>query len=76
MAIDRPAIKTSSGKVVPAACKGLKHKDIDATGQRGFKTDSGKFVNRSEGAKIAKAAGQVPKSVKSLHSHHLNKGKK
>ena len=76
MAIDRPAIKTSSGKIVPAAKKGLKHKDIGVTGQRGFKTDSGKFVNRTEGAKIAKAAGQVPKSVKFLHSEHLIKGKK
>ena len=76
MKIDRPAIKTSSGKVVPAAKKGLKHKDIDAAGQRGFKTDGGKFVNRTQGARIAKAAGQVPKSVKALHSHHLIKGKK
>ena len=68
--VARPAIKTSSGKVVPAPQLGLQHKDIDAEGQRGFLLSNGKFANRGEAAKVAKAAGQVT-GVQSLHSHHL-----
>lgn len=73
MKIDRPAIKTPAGKVVRAPRKGMHHDDINASGKRGFVTNTGKFVGRSEGAKIAKAAKQVGSSVKSLHSRNLNK---
>lgn len=71
MKIHRPAIKTEAGTVVVAKKAGLRHKDINAEGRRGFVTDTGKFVNRGEGAKIAQKAGQVTGSVQSLHSHNL-----
>lgn len=61
----KPAIKTASGRVVTAPKPGMKHKEIAATGQRGF-TDGGKFLNRAAAAKIAKVPG-----VKSLHSQDL-----
>lgn len=61
----RPAIKTSSGRIVPAPELGLKHKDIPAQGQRGF-IERGKFLNRQEAAIIAKIPG-----VTSLHSTDL-----
>jgi hypothetical protein len=69
--IDRPAIKTRSGKVVRAPRKGMRHTEINATGTRGFVTTSGRFVGRVEGARIAKAAGQVGNATKRLHSEHL-----
>jgi len=71
MKIHRPAIKTEKGIVVVAHKEGLKHVQIPAEGKRGFVTDTGKFVNRGEGAKIAQEAGQVTKGVKSLHSEDL-----
>ena len=37
---------------------GLRHKDLHTSGKRGFVTDSGKFVGRTEGAKIANKAPQ------------------
>ena len=61
----KPAIKTSSGKVVTAPKPGMRHKEIDAKGRRGF-TDGGKFLSREEAAKKAKVPG-----VKSLHSEDL-----
>lgn len=61
----RPAIKTASGKIVPAPALGMKHDDIPATGTRGF-VERGKFLNRQEAAAIVKIPG-----VTSLHSHHL-----
>jgi len=61
----KPAIKTSSGRVVAAPKPGMTHKEIAATGTRGF-TNGGKFLSRGEAAKIAKIPG-----VKSLHSEDL-----
>ena len=61
----RPAIKTPGGRVVAAPALGMKHKDIDADGTRGF-IDRGKFLTRREAAIIAKIPG-----VTSLHSTDL-----
>lgn len=61
----KPAIKTASGKVVTALRPGMKHVEIGVQGTRGF-NHNGKFINRSEAAKIAKVPG-----VKSLHSEDL-----
>ena len=62
----KPAIKTSTGRVVTAPRSGMKHKEIAATGTRGFTDGGSKFLNRAEAAKIAKVPG-----VKSLHSEDL-----
>ena len=61
----KPAIKTASGKVVAAPRPGMKHVEIGVQGQRGF-VERGKFLNRTEAAKIAKIPG-----VKLLHSEDL-----
>lgn len=61
----RPAIRTADGRIVPAPALGMKHKDIQATGQRGF-VERGKFLNRQEAALAAKIPG-----VTSLHSTDL-----
>jgi hypothetical protein len=69
-------------KVVTAAIRhkngslhrGLHHDDIEAKsgkGERGFVLDDGQFVNRALAAKVAVAAGQVPKQIKSLKSEQL-----
>jgi hypothetical protein len=71
MKIHRPALKLASGKIVVAARPGLRHKDIGSSGEHGFVTDTGKWVDRLEGAKIAKAAGQVGPEIQRLHSHDL-----
>ena len=70
--IAKIAIKTDSGKVKTARI-GKSHADIGGAGQHGFITDTGVFVGRTAGAGIAKAAKQVPASIKQLHSHHLKK---
>jgi hypothetical protein len=55
----------------------MKHKEIiaeknlPADAVRGFVTSADKFVGREEGAKIAIAAGQVPSTVRFLHSEDL-----
>lgn len=62
----KPAIKSTSGKIVPAKRKGQAHIDIGpVSGERGF-VHKGKFLNREQAAKIAKVPG-----ISSLHSHHL-----
>lgn len=69
--IKKPAIRESSGKVVEAKGRG-NHDSIGLTGQRGFTTTGGKFVNRTQGAKIAKSSGQsVAGTGKRLHSEDL-----
>ena len=47
----------------------LKDKNV----KRGFVTNTGKFVDRKKAAKIAKAAGEIKKPVKKLHSSDLRK---
>ena len=73
--IKKIAIKTPSGKV-KAAPIGKRHKDIKAEGQHGFIDSTGKFVGRTEGAKIAKKAKQTTIKSKQLHSSNLDKKKK
>ena len=41
------------------------------TGQKGFVTDTGEFVNRSEAAKIALECGQIFQPVKRLYSEDI-----
>lgn len=72
--VDRPAIKTASGRVVKAARTGDAHKDIAAKGKRGFVLSNGKFAGRVEAGKVAKAAGQIKKTKRAegkLHSSDL-----
>lgn len=64
------AIRAKSG----ALHRGLHHNEIEAKsgkGERGFVLDDGQFVNRSIAAKVAVAAGQVPKQIKILRSEQL-----
>ena len=61
----KPAIKTSTGRVVAAPKPGMTHKEIKATGTRGF-VDHGKFLGRTEAAKVAKIPG-----LTRLHSEDL-----
>ena len=70
--VSKPAIKTPSGKVVT----GTKHKNIPATGKKGFTLTDGRFVNRTEAGKVAVKEGQA-KDMKSpaLHSSNLKKTK-
>ena len=76
-----PAIKEKSGKIVEAPSKAWSHEEIemskglkDSKVKRGFVTNTGKFVDRKKAAKIAKAAGEIKKPVKKLHSHDLREG--
>jgi hypothetical protein len=72
--VDRPAVKTSSGKIVKAAKKGDAHKEIPAKGERGFTLSDGKFAGREEAGRVAKAAGQVKRIKRAggkLHSSDL-----
>ena len=71
--VSKPAIKTPSGKVVTGR-KGDHHKDIGASGKRGFILSDGKFAGREEAGKVAVKAGQA-KGMKSkkLHTSNLKK---
>ena len=65
-----PAIKTARGKVVAKPIP-AHHVDLGAKGKRGFLTSSGEFVNRAEGGRIARRAGQAKQA--NLHSGDLKK---
>ena len=70
-----PAIKTKSGKVIKDTAA-YSHKEIEKKAgvkkdKRGFLLSNGEFANREKAAKIAKAAGEVKKPGKKLHSHEL-----
>ena len=79
--IKRPALLIGQ-KVYVAPKPGMVHTEVIAhfgvnpDAQRGFVTSAGDFVNRTEGAKIAIAAGQVPDTVARLHSEDLPEFKK
>ena len=81
MKIHRPALFVKS-KIYIAPRAGMvhaeviKHFDLPEDAQRGFVTSDGGFVNRTEGAKIAIEAGQVPDTVARLHSEDLPEYKK
>lgn len=66
----KPAIKTTSGKIVVSKGKKDHHKDIPAKGEHGF-VNRGEYMGRKEAAKEAKIPG-----VKRLHSHNLPGRKK
>ena len=68
--VKAPSIKTKTGRVVPAK-PGEHHKDIPASGKRGFKMSDGSFSGRGEAAKAATKAHQTKGPTKSLHSHQL-----
>jgi hypothetical protein len=74
--VEVPAIKKPDGKIVKAKSKKESHDDLNTKGKRGFVLSDNTFVGREEGAKVAKKAGQVPKTVKKLHSEDLRKKKK
>lgn len=65
-----PAIKMPCGRVVSKAIP-AHHADLKAKGKRGFVTTSGEFVNRAEGGKIARRAGQA--KAQNLHSGDLER---
>ena len=79
-----PAIKEKSGKIVDAPSKAWSHDEVimkegkKAKGAKHmFELSNGKVVNRKKAAKVAEAAGEVPKSVgKKLHSHDLRKAER
>ena len=64
------AIRTTTGGIHRAP----HHKELEdkgIKGKKGFLLSDGQFVDRTLAAKVAKAAGQVPKGIRSLHSEHL-----
>lgn len=67
MKIKSAAIKRSSGKVVTKSPP-ARHKDIGGSGKRGFKTTSGKFVDRQEAKKIT---GKPKRGKRGTHSEDL-----
>ena len=76
----KPAVKEKSGKVI-SGTPALSHTEIEKKAgrsknedKRGFLLSTGKFADRKEAAKVAKAAGEVKKPGKKLHSHELRKG--
>jgi hypothetical protein len=80
LTISRPALKEENGKVDPAPSKAWSHSELEAADhlpdkkvKRGFVTNTGEFVDRKKAAKIAKAAGEIKKRVKKLHSSDLRR---
>lgn len=76
----KPAVKEKSGKVI-AGTPSLSHTEIEkkagrkkSEDKRGFLLSTGEFADRKEAAKVAKAAGEVKKPGKKLHSHELRQG--
>jgi hypothetical protein len=73
-----PAVKTKSGKVIKDT-PAYSHEEIEKKAgvkkdKRGFLLSNGEFADRKEAAKVAKAAGEVKKPGKKLHSHELRQG--
>ena len=71
----KPAVKEKSGKVV-SDTPSYSHEEIEKKAgvkkdKRGFLLSNGKFADREKAAKVAKAAGEVKKPGKKLHSHEL-----
>ena len=76
----KPAVKEKSGKVV-SDTPSYSHEEIEKKAgrsknedKRGFLLSNGKFADREKAAKVAKAAGEVKKPGKKLHSHELREG--
>ena len=69
------AIKTKSGRVIKDTAA-YSHEEIEKKAgvkkdKRCFLLSNGKFADREKAAKVAKAAGEVKKPGKKLHSHEL-----
>jgi hypothetical protein len=81
LTVKAPAIKEKSGKVVIAPSKKWSHEELikkkgkEAKGAKHeFELSDGKIATRTQAAKVAEKAGEVPKSVgKKLHSHDLRR---
>jgi hypothetical protein len=78
----KPAVKEKSGKVISDS-PAFSHTEIEKKAgrsknedKRGFLLSTGKFADRKEAAKVAKAAGEVKNPGDKLHSHELRKGLK
>lgn len=68
--IKSPAIKTADGRIV----EGPNHdaiKSAGTDGEEGFTTAQGQFVNRSQGAALAKITRQAPSTIDELRSEDL-----
>ena len=82
LTIVKPALREKkSGKIDPAPTNEYSHEEVekvkhikDKDVKRGFVTNKGDFVGREKAAKIAKAAGEIKKPIKKLHSHDLRAG--
>jgi len=73
----KPAVKEKSGKIL-ADTPAYSHEEIEKKAgrpknvdKRGFLLSNKKFADREKAAKVAKAAGEVKKPGKKLHSHEL-----
>ena len=81
LTVKAPAIKEKSGKIVKAPSKAWSHDELIAKegkkakgAKHEFVLSDGEIANRKRAAKVAEAAGEVPKSVgKKLHSHDLRR---
>jgi len=75
-----PAIVEKSGKVVKGTPAESHEQIIKKTGKAAkgakheFVLSDGKIATRTKAAKVAKAAGEVKKPGKKLHSHELRQG--
>jgi hypothetical protein len=77
-----PAVKEKSGKVIKGT-PAYSHEEIEKKAgrkknadERGFVLSTGEFAGREKAAKVAKAAGEVKKPGKKLHSHELREALK
>jgi hypothetical protein len=77
-----PAVKEKSGKILKDT-PAYSHEEIEKKAgrkknqdKRGFILSTGEFANREKAAKVAKAAGEVKKPGKKLHSHELREALK
>ena len=81
LTIAEPALRVKkTDRVIKAPSKAWAHDQLEAKHhlkkkkvKEGFVTNGGDFVGRKKAAKIAKAAGEIKKPVKKLHSSDLRK---
>jgi hypothetical protein len=77
-----PAVKEKNGKILKDT-PAYSHEEIEKKAgrpkkadKRGFLLSTGEFADREKAAKVAKAAGEVKKPGKKLHSHELREALK
>ena len=70
-----PAVKHTDGTISKAPDASWSHDEIiekaGKKGQHGFVLSDGSFANRTQAAKVARDAEEVPSAGKKLHSHEL-----